>query len=126
MVYPKMTQELHSTVSEVIDRVDSQEMKSNTELRSFDDSSFFTFPSQDGVSITSSQASHSVKGVSAVNSQKDSSGIHNFQSGVLHLRSQRHHSKSHQMTMTSTLKPSFFHNLETRLFGNCSSSGPKS
>ncbi len=29
---PKNDQELHSTVSEVIDRVDSQEMKSNTEL----------------------------------------------------------------------------------------------
>ncbi|CAK9263708.1 unnamed protein product [Sphagnum jensenii] len=58
---PQNDQELHSTVSEVIDRVDSQEMKSNTELRSFDDSSFFTFPSQDGVSITSSQASNRVK-----------------------------------------------------------------
>jgi hypothetical protein len=64
----------------VIDRVDSQEMKSNTELWSFGDSSFFTFPSQDGVSITSSQASHRVKGVGAVNIQKDSSGIRNFQS----------------------------------------------
>ncbi|CAK9227486.1 unnamed protein product [Sphagnum troendelagicum] len=60
---PQNDQELHSTVSEVIDRVDSQEMKSNTELRSFDDSSFFTFPSQDGVLITSSQASNRVKGV---------------------------------------------------------------
>jgi hypothetical protein len=29
---PRNDQELHSTVSEVIDRVDSQEMKSNTEL----------------------------------------------------------------------------------------------
>lgn len=28
--------------------------------------------------------------------------------------------------MTSTLKPTFFHKLKTRLFGNCSSSGPKS
>jgi len=123
---PKNDQELHSTVSEVIDRVDSQEMKSNTGLRSFDDSSFFTFPSQDGVSITSSQASHSVKGVSAVNSQKDSSGIRNFQSWSSSPEVSRHHSKSHQMIMTSTLKPSFFHKLKTRLFGNCSSSGPKS
>jgi hypothetical protein len=39
---PKNDEELHSTVSEVIDRVDSQEMKSNAELQSFDDSSFFT------------------------------------------------------------------------------------
>jgi hypothetical protein len=123
---PKNDQELHSTVSEVIDRVDSQEMKSNTELRSFDDSSFFTFPSQDGVSITSSQASHSMKGVSAVNSQKDSSGIHNFQSWSSSPEDTRQNSKSHQMKMTSTLKPSFFHKLKTRLFGNFSSSGPKS
>ncbi|CAK9237173.1 unnamed protein product [Sphagnum troendelagicum] len=92
---PRNDQELHSTVSEVIDRVDSQEMKSNTELRSFDDSSFFTFPSQDGLSITSSQASNRVKGVSAVNIQKDSSGIHNFQSWSSSPEVSRHHSKSH-------------------------------
>ncbi|CAM6044467.1 unnamed protein product [Sphagnum compactum] len=92
---PKNDQELHNTVSEVIDRVASQEMKSNTELRSFDDSSFFTFPSQDGVSITSSQASHRMKGVSAVNIQKDSSGICNFQSWSSSPEVSRHHSKSH-------------------------------
>jgi hypothetical protein len=92
---PQNDQELHSTVSEVIDRVDSQEMKSNTELPSFDDSSFFTFPSQDGVSITSSQASNRVKGVSAVNIQKDSSGIRNFQSWSSSPEVSRHNSKSH-------------------------------
>jgi hypothetical protein len=79
----------------VIDRVDSQEMTSNTEVRSFDDSSFCTFPSQDGLSITSSQASNRVKGVSAVNIRKDSSGIHNFQSWSSSPEVSRHHSKSH-------------------------------
>jgi hypothetical protein len=62
----------------VIDKVDSQEMKSNIGLQSLNNSSFFTFPSQDGVSTTSNQASHNMKGVSFVNIQKDSSGIHNF------------------------------------------------
>jgi hypothetical protein len=61
-----------------------------------------------------------------VNSQKDSSGIHNFQSWSSWPEDTRHHHKSHQMKMTSTLKPSFFHKLKTRLFGNFSSSGPKS
>ncbi|CAM6076329.1 unnamed protein product [Sphagnum tenellum] len=51
--------------------------------------------SEDGLSITSSQASNRVKGVSAVHIQKDSSGIHNFQSWSSSPEVSRHHSKSH-------------------------------
>ncbi|CAK9234233.1 unnamed protein product [Sphagnum troendelagicum] len=115
-------QELCNTESEVADRADAQEMKSDFEPQSFDDSSFFAFPSQEVASVMSRRASQGSKGTTAISVHKDYEASHDSNTNSP-AEVTRGHGKLQQMTTNNTSKSNSFHKLKTRLFGSRAISG---
>jgi hypothetical protein len=106
----------------VADGADVQEMKSDFEPVSFDDSSFFAFPSQEVVSVMSRRASQGSKGTTAISVHKDYEASHDSNTNSS-AEVTRGHGKLQQMTTNNTSKSNSFHKLKTKLFGSRASSG---
>jgi hypothetical protein len=104
------------------DRADAQEMKSDFEPQSFDDASFFAFPSQEVVSVMSRRASQGSKGTTAISVHKDHEASHDSNTNSP-AEVTRGHVKSQKMTTNNTSKSNSFHKLKTRLFGSRAISG---